>query len=100
MAMVADVTAGVSRRVDHSETCPQFRDSDLITFGNGMAYAVNMLAGRTIHRHLIMGQNFPDAADMVAMMMGNQDRDRLQRLLAQPLQHNLGIARIKHGSKT
>ncbi len=51
-----------------------------------------------IHRHVVYSAQFCDAADVVMVAVGAQDRVQFQVVRRQKCQHRLGFAGIHHDS--
>ena len=91
--MVVEV-AGNFENVEINTECIQF---DLTAFAQVMAD--KRIAGMAppIHRHVVYFAQFRDAAGMVGVAVGTQNRIQLQAACIQERKNRRGLARVDHG---
>jgi len=71
-------------RGDDLEVDTEFGDRHVFPAQQGMGPAGNGFIARCVDRNGMAGQEFADAADMVGMVVGNQNGDRVKMPRRQP----------------
>ena len=73
--MVGDITMGVPEHFHNRKANLHFIDNHLISPVNGMSDVAGTFIGGAINGYCKMFMLVPDAANMVGVMVGDQDRD-------------------------
>jgi hypothetical protein len=68
----------VAGNVEHAQFDLRAGADDLVAFANRMVDAGDGLVRRAIDRHRRLGQQFGHAADVVRVVMGDQDGGRVR----------------------
>ncbi len=91
------VTGGVAWHVDDLELEVEFRQRDGIAAADRPADAVNRLVGRAEDRDRVACEQFFDAADVVAVMVGEEHRHEIQVPGLDFREDGAGFPRVDHG---
>ena len=71
--------------------------SDDIALANRVGKGGDALVGRPVDRDFVTLNQLLNPTGVIAVVMGDQDGNRLQAILLQPLDYRLGIARVNNG---
>ncbi len=96
-AIIGEVAAGVAGYGDDLEVHADAGYRDVFAARQRVAHAGDVFDGRTEHRHGGMGQQFGNAADMVAVVVGGKDGTEAVAALRQVFQDRRGVARVDDG---
>lgn len=91
---IGDVGCSVSGHVEHGEAQALFGEHDLVPVADAVRELRNRLAGGTIYRDVATGRQRGEPADMVGVMVRDEDRGQLQTVLAEVTLDDVGVARI------
>ena len=69
-------------------------ETDFVAFRNGMVHAFDVGRSRAEHRDVAAGDQLGDATDMVCMVMGQQDRAKIQPLRREAVFDDCRITRV------
>jgi hypothetical protein len=88
------VTCGVTRHVHHLEVEIEIREGHEITALDRVIDDRNIVASRTEDRYRIDAEKFPDATDVIGVMVGEKDGAELEPSLLQDLEYRPRFAGI------
>ena len=98
VAVKGDVAGRVAGNVEHGKCQAKRVYRHLIALGQRMGEARDVLVARAIHGYVAVRSQVRHSTHMVGMVMGGQDGDQLQLVLAKKSLHGRGVARI-HGHR-
>lgn len=90
------MAGGVGRDVEHVEVKVHGGDVHPVALDQTMVNAVDVLVGRSEHGYGRVREQAAQAADVIGMMMGDEDGCELQLLTLKVVDDGLGVARIDH----
>jgi len=95
-AIIGDVAAGMSGHGDDVEVEGEFGQFDAFAAGERVAHAGDVLQRRAEYGNGKAGEKFRQAADVVAVMMGDENGAEAVAALRKVIEHGRGIAGVDH----
>lgn len=96
VAKIRDMSRGVPRHLEYFEIGETGAGTGDVAVGDGDVDARDVFAGRSEHAGAMTGLEHHGAADVIAVVMGEQDCNEAGPGLRQPGLHRCGIAGIDH----
>ena len=91
---VGDVAGGVARDVENLEVETEVRKGNDITALDRVVDCGDIFSSRTEYRDLPRPENLVDAADVITVVVGEEDSAKLQFSLPENLEHERCLSRI------
>jgi len=93
-AEICDVAGGVARDVDDLELEAEFRERSEVTATDWAINAADVLSRGAEYRHPPIAKEIVDTADVVVVVVGEEDGAKLELLLFEDLKHRRRLTRI------
>jgi hypothetical protein len=77
------MAAGVAGNFQHAKTRGRLRDAHFVAVRHALRGMADAFVVRGVHRYRMAREQLADAADVVVVMMGQQDRAQAQPVLGQ-----------------
>src|SRR5690349_20743078 len=87
----------MSWNVQDGEQRGELRNVDAVALSDWVRERGDRLALGAVHRHASVGDQLGDAAGMVGVMVGGEDRDQLELLFLQVASDRPGLAGVDDG---